>query len=662
MKRTQNVKYYVAASIGLATFIIYLTALRNGFVNWDDDLFVLDNYHIRSFNAAFFKWSFLDFYEANWHPLTWISHAVDYAIWGLNPLGHHLTSILLHAANTFLVAFLVMRLLEAFKERTLESKQPSFLTERLTLTAAGVTGLLFGLHPLHVESVAWVAERKDVLCALFFLLSVLTYTNYARSMADGEARKTAASPFMNRAYLLTAGFFILALLSKPMAVTLPLVLLILDWHPFGRVRSLKTFWPAFVEKLPFFALSLASSILTVLAQRAEGSLSSIEIIPLSIRVLVGSQALIAYLGKMIVPLNLSPYYPYPRDVSFLSSEYLLTIALVIGLTAVCFVTVKKQKVWLAAWGYYVVTLLPVLGIVQVGSQSMADRYTYLPSLGPFLIGGLAAAWIFEKVNTVRRYGQVIKIISAGAVSLILVAVPYLTYKQIKIWDNGVRLWDYAIATEPESAAFAYYNRAVIFYKMGQLDKAIKDFDRSIYLDPSFWEAYNSKGVALEKSGRLDSAIADFDKAIALDSLNYKAYNNRGLAFAGLGEVGKAIADYNMAITLKPSNNYEPYFNLGVLYGRVGSVVKAIEFFNQSINMNLMHLESYKNRGLCYFYIGQNGKALEDFNRAIELKQDFAEVYFDRGNLYLNTGNRGLALADFQKACNLGNKDGCKALQ
>ncbi|MGD0886439.1 MAG: hypothetical protein ABSA46_16485, partial [Thermodesulfovibrionales bacterium] len=222
--------HYLAAFVSLITFSVYLPALRNVFVSWDDDLYVINNLHIRSLNWAFFKWAFFGFHAINWHPLTWISHAFDYAVWGLNPLGHHLTNNILHAMNTFLVVLLCIKLLEMWKERSMPEAASPFLDERRIMIAAGVTGLLFGLHPLHVESVAWVAERKDLLCGLFFLLSISAYVKHVRALvSEPLEEKKAASLFFNRSYLVSLVFFVLALLSKPMAVSLPVVLLLLDW-------------------------------------------------------------------------------------------------------------------------------------------------------------------------------------------------------------------------------------------------------------------------------------------------------------------------------------------------------------------------------------------------------------------------------------------------
>ncbi|MDA8173669.1 MAG: hypothetical protein M0018_03650, partial [Nitrospiraceae bacterium] len=246
--------YRLSGMVAAATFLVYLRTLKNGFIDWDDGRYIYDNPHIHSLNVSFLKWAFSGFYFSNWHPLTWISHAMDYAVWGLNPMGHHLTGILLHSANAFIVVILAIRLMEAW-EKAKGERDVAFLEGNGKLIAGVVTGLIFGLHPLHVESVAWASERKDLLCALFFLLSILAYIKYAIIPHPGPLP-----------YLLALAFFALALMSKPMAVSLPLVLLILDWFPLGRIFSFKSFRAAFTEKLPFIALSLGGSALTIVAQ------------------------------------------------------------------------------------------------------------------------------------------------------------------------------------------------------------------------------------------------------------------------------------------------------------------------------------------------------------------------------------------------------------
>jgi tetratricopeptide (TPR) repeat protein len=643
--RRKNGSYYLAGAVSLATFIIYLWSLHNEFIEWDDNTYVFENPHIRSLDFSFLKWAFLHFYAGNWHPLTWISHAVDYALWGLNPFGHHLTGIILHAINTLLVVLLAVKLADAAKEAA-QGDARAFPDRRAMLVTAGAAGVLFGLHPLHVESVAWVAERKDLLCGLFFPLSILQYVNYVRRggplwppeegnpqgvvPARREAGQAVLSKpgrqFLRRHYLFALGLFILALLSKPMAVTLPAVLLVLDWYPFGRIRSFRTFRTVFAEKIPFFALSLVSSVLTVLAQKSAGALASVEAIPLSTRLTAVPYSLLAYLREMILPVNLLPFYAYPADISLLSFRYLFALVTVAGIIAACLAIAGKRKLWAAVLGYYVITLLPVIGIVQVGSQAMADRYTYLPSLGPFLVAGLAAAWVYEKVGTVEKWGRFLRPLGVAAALVIVVSLSYLTFEQIGIWQNSIRLWSYAIDREP-GVSMSYYNRGYAFFK----------------------------------KGRYDMAMADFDKAIALNPVEYRAYAGRGIVFTRRGRTDRAIADFLKAVELNPSYS-RAYMRLGILYGEAGQFGKAIENLGKAIAIDPDDYAAYNDRGFSYFVIRQYGSALRDFNKAIELNRSYALPYFNRGRLFIGTGDKTHAMADFQEACALGNRGGCEALE
>ncbi len=516
VKKSSNTEYYLAAAAALLTLLVYLPALQNGFVDWDDNKYIYDNPYIRSLDAAFFKWAFWSFHAANWHPLTWISHAVDYAVWGLNPLGHHLPNILLHGLNTFLIVVFMIRLLDVYRAK---HNQPA-MDDRMVLIAAGTTGLLFGIHPMHVESVAWASERKDVLCALFFLLSVMTYTKYAMVQGSGiRDQKDEAGQrifLFNRYYLVALGFFVLALMSKPMAVTLPVVLLILDWHPFGRMQSRKTLGRVFAEKLPFAALSLASSILTLLAQESGDAIRTTEFAPLSIRIMVAAKALVVYLGKMIWPLHLVPLYPYPNNASLSTWTSVVPLILAAGITAACVLILKKQKLWLAVWSYYVVTLIPVLGIVQVGNQSMADRYAYLPSIGPFLIAGLATAKAWRKIAAWAGPGLRSRIISAAAALLVVVFLSSVTVRQLGVWKSGFDLWSYVMEQEP-GVKEAYNMRGLIYANRGEFDKAIGDFDRGLVLDPDDVKLLVNRAFACVKVGQVERGLSDLQRACGLGS-------------------------------------------------------------------------------------------------------------------------------------------------
>jgi lipoprotein NlpI len=649
----KHVRYYLAGSVAFLTFLVYLFNLDNDFVRWDDGKYVYDNPFIRSVDPAFFKWAFTDInYGRDWIPLTWISHAIDYAIWGADPLGHHLTSNILHALNTFLVVLLVIRLIFAAGE-TGSSGFSANHAEMKALIAAAVTGLLFGIHPIHVESVAWVSERRDVLYAPFFILSLMMYERYVMS---GVAGRNAASRFLSREYLLSVGLFLLSLMSKPMAVSLPVVLLILDWYPFQRIRSLRSFRSALFEKIPFIALALFSSVITVLAKKIETV--SVDNIGLMARFLVAGKSLVMYLWKMVYPYQLNPLYSFPKNVSISSFEYLLPLLLVATMSIVFVVIAKRKKLWLAIWAFYVITLLPVLGIVKVGYQAMADRYTYIPGIGPFLVAGLLTSVLITGTNKFFRWRTALKTFIPLIMMAILCLMLSLTVKQIKIWNNTFSLFNHVIEISSEKFYLPYQIRGVMFKESGEFDRAIEDFNEAILLNPSDMDSYNYRAQVFSATGQLEKAIADFTVSINARPTP-EAYYERGIAFSKKGETDKAIKDFTNAVTMNP-RDFEAYTRLGILYGRNGSLSRAVESFDIAIELNPDYHFTYGNRGHAYLLMGDHEKALEDFNKALDLNKNYTRAYVNRGNLYLTTGRRELALEDFQKACSLGEKEACAA--
>ena len=556
---TSRFKYFVAGFVSLLTFLVYLSCLHNEFVMWDDNVYVYENLHIHPVNAAFFRWAFSGFYAGNWHPLTWISLALDYAFWGLSPFGFHLTNNILHTVNTFIVVILVVKLLEAWVPSRQQTPPLYPPQEGSYIVIAAVTGLLFGLHPIHVESVAWVSERKDLLCAMFFLLGTLAYTKYV----------SGGGGLRNKNYMLVVFLFALALLSKPMAVSLPAVLLLLDWYPFNRIWSMKSFLSAFLEKLPLIALGLVSSVLTVLAQKAGGAIPSSAMIPLSSRVLVAAESLLSYLWKMIWPMNLIPYYQYPTNISLFSAEYLLSIILVSGITAACIVMAKKQKLWLAVWGYYVITLLPVIGIIQVGAQVMADRYTYLPSLGPFILISLIAAWLWKK--SVRWRSSWAGLVIVAAI-LIVGFLSFLTYKQMAIWKDSLNLWSYAAGRAPEDPRI-HSNLGFVYYSSNMPDKALEQYMIAIKLRPDYAEVYNKLGAIYQDRNMPDKAIEQYLIAIKLKPEYIDAHSNLAIIYQERNMPDKAINELQTVIRLKP-DQAAAHLNLGTLYYKMGQMENA----------------------------------------------------------------------------------------
>ncbi len=685
-------KSVYAALTAVAAFIIYLPALKNGFVDWDDNIYIYQNQMITNFNMEFIKWSFTNFAAFNWHPLTWMSHALDYAVWGLNPMGHHLTSIIFHGIDTFLVTLLAIRLLEIGKG--------VLKTDNSILFAGIIAGLLFGLHPLHVESAAWVSERKDVLSACFFLLSLLSYlryttTEYRDSRAwqskmvtissfiksplsslfqipkafgtllekKGKGRflhpynylSLKGSPdeekdhffsyFFRKYYLLSLAFFFLGLLSKPMVITLPAVLLILDWYPLKRfTRATLLSFPLVVpkafgisefplkkggvrglfqkdcgqaamtetdslclpaddristgsrslvyllyEKIPFFFLSLASSAITVLAQR--GALASFTGLSLTSRLLSAMKSLIVYLEKMLWPAGLMPFYPYPANITIFSLEYFVPVLLLVGITSACIYVLKtkKQRVWLSVWGYYIITMLPVIGIVQVGKQEFADRYMYLPSIGPFILIGIAAGLFFE---ILRKQKMAIKVVSLSVPFIIFLSMSYATSRQIAVWKNGITLWSREIEVLGQNSGKEYlflnipfYNRGAAYADRGYWDQAIEDFSMAIYLDQVDFTAYYLRGSMYANKKDYQNALNDYNVAIYLSPKVADIYYSRAFVYSELRRYPEAIDDITKAINLTAAPPSDYYYNRGMIFKKLGYEKEAARDFMQAQNID-----------------------------------------------------------------------------
>jgi tetratricopeptide (TPR) repeat protein len=644
----------VALVIPLVTVLVYIPALHNGFVNWDDNVYVYENEHIRSLGKKSLQWMLTAYHASNWHPLTWLSHGIDYAVWGLDPLGHHLTSIVLHGLNTFLVVILITRLVMLGQAKASgDSQYSSPVTRhsslRSPLVAGALTGLLFGIHPLHVESVAWVSERKDVLYAFFYLLSVLSYVRYVTTLGkEGSVHY--------RWYVLCLVLFVCSLMSKPMAVTLPVVLLILDVHPFGRtgIKGLFTsHWRLLVEKAPFFVLSVVSSVLTLQAQEAGGALKSLQLHSLGERILVSIRALLFYFYKMICPVDLAPLYPYPVDASLLDINYLGMIVIVVGITVFCIWSWKKQKIWAVVWTFYVVTLLPVLGIVQVGEQAAADRYTYLSTLGPFVLAGLGA---FKIIKLVHERKGVLFLWKMPALSLFIFLCTLLlifTVKQIKVWKDSVVLWDYELKIYPDASYVAYYNRGKAYEERAEYTEALDNYKRAIGMNPRFPDSFINQGTVLEVTGSHKQALESYNKAILLDPAAADAYYNRGISFGSVGQYQQAIQDFTQAVSLDPQYALA-YHNRGVFLGMAGDYERSISDLSMAIQLNPRHSEAYYNRGITYKNMENYQQAIQDCSMAIRMDPENAKAYSSRGNLHLSAGDIKRALQDYQEAARLGD--------
>ncbi len=583
-----------ALIISLATFALYIPSLGNGLVNWDDWAYVLENERIRSLDLEFLRWAFTSVLLSNWHPLSLVSHALDYAVWGLDSFGYHLTNNILHAVDTFLVA-VVAAMLAGWKA--------GHGKEKRTLVAASVAALLFGLHPLHVESVTWVSERKDVLSALFFLLSALFYLRHAR-MNSGVAAPYIASIF----------FFALALMSKPMAITLPAVLLIMDFYPLERfsIKPRKGLWRALVEKAPYLALSALSAFLTLWAQQK--AIMPLEWHTPMERAAVALRAVSMYLYKMLLPLKLVPFYPMPPKEELFGVWFIVSLAVFAAITVFCVSMLWRKKAFAAAWLYYLVTLSPVIGIIQVGEQAAADRYTYIPSIGPFILAGAGAALLIEKGG---KKGVKVTLAAFG---VILALLSYRTFTQQSVWKDSVTLWSHEIRYYPDSAPIAYYDRGLAYDRMGDYGKAVDDYTSAIALDPMDGSAYLNRGIIHAKLGHPGQALLDFNRALKARPPREGFANthlNRGIVYLGLGRLDEAVADCTAAIRLDPSNA-DYFVNRGVALARLGRLDEAVGDFRTAIRLSSGDPKAYHNLGTAYGAAGDAEKSSLYLKKAEEL--------------------------------------------
>ncbi len=539
----------------LALLVIgaFLPVLRNGFINYDDSVYVTGNARVQQgVTWQNIQWAFRATDGANWHPLTFISHMLDCGWFGTNPWGHHLTSLILHTINTLLV-FLVFRAMTGAMWR-------SFFV-----------AALFGVHPLHVESVAWVAERKDVLSTCFWLMTILAYLKFHTSNLKSEKRAW---------YALTLAFFILGLLSKPMLVTLPFTLLLLDFWPLRRLQELpaRARWTRLIlEKLPLFVLSAAVSIVTMHVQRMSGAMERLAWLTFGQRLCNALVAYVRYLDKLLWPANLAIFYPHPGD--WPAWIVLPAAAALIAISAGVWIVRRRSPYLLFGWLWFVGTLVPVIGLVQVGGQSMADRYTYVPLIGIFVM----LVWGFCELNRRWRLGNRACAIAGATVVL---ACALLARRQVGFWLNSGTLFqhaldsttrnhvacfhlgDYLLSQGQRDEAIAMYrqclditpgmeparnNLASALLFQGRVDEAIAEFHRAINLPTVAPEPHNGLGIALENQGHLDEAIAELRRAVEIDPSFFRAHVNLANALAMKGRRDEAIAEYQVALKIQPDS-------------------------------------------------------------------------------------------------------------
>ena len=618
----------IYVGLALATIAAFEPVLHNQFINFDDDDYVTENPQVNSgLTSRSIIWAFTSSHSFNWHPLTWLSHMLDCQLFGLNPSWHHLTSLLFHIANTLLLFYVLKRMTG-------------------TVWQSAFVAAAFALHPFHVESVAWVAERKDVLSGFFWMLTMAAYIRYAQRPAIGR-------------YLLVVLVFSLGLMAKPMLVTLPFVLLLLDYWPLGRFqwgrqssgKNLRQFESAEVscqkttayllvgEKVPLFILAVISSIVTFIIQQSEGAVARIENIPLSFRISNAVVSYVSYISKMIYPSRLAVFYPI-QSSGLPAWQPIVSLIILAGASIGVVCTARRYRYLVVGWLWYLVTLLPVIGLVRVGGQAMADRYTYLPSIGIFIVFAWGAAELFVR----WRYRKIVLGITAGVVLALLLIC---TRRQVSYWRDSLTLFGHAL-TVMENNYVAHNNYGLALLENGQADEAFTHFTEALRINPRSSFARVNIGIDYLKQGKFNEAIVYLNEALHLRPDWAQVYYYLGQAYSQQGKYELAIENYNQAVQLEP-NNPDVINQLGMVLEKQGKVEQAINEWEKVLKLEPNYADAHFNLGLALAWQKKYDDAARHFTEALRLRPDWAEAYYYLGLAYTRQGKYEQAVGNYKEA-------------
>jgi len=594
----------------LLTLVVYFPSLKNTFVsNWDDGGYIIANEMIRNISWKSIVYMFTHFHlGTNYHPLTTLTNAIEFHFFGLNPQPYHFNNLILHLLNTALVFYFVKLLIK-------------------NKNGALLAALLFGIHPMHVESVAWVSERKDLLYTFFFIAALCTYLFYLQK----EKRRTLL-------YISTFILFILSCLSKAMAVCLPIVLLLLDYYV-GRKISKKTI----LEKIPFLVISLVIGIVAIQAQKAIGAIDPDMDYNFFDRILFSCYGLMMYLWKLFVPIHNSCFYNYPaKQNGHYPIIFYLAPILILAIAYGIYKTKKLKKEILFSAGFFITTIFLVLQILPVGSAIIAERYTYLSYTGVFFL-------LATGCNTLIQNKKEVFNLFIAALIIITLTLSVLSYKASMLWKDGLTLLEHAFKTEKYDVCGLHYkNLAIAYFYSGQYEKAAHYYTNAINKTKNNAGLYCDRGVSFYKLGAHEKAIADLSYVINKESNNLNAYHYRGLAYFELHKYPEAIYDLSKAIELNPTY-IDHFYSRGLAYYIIGNYTEALKDYNFLVQHNNFSTEIYNNRGLIYLKLKQYDKALTDFNSAIEYDSINSNAWFNKGLVYDETGHVNEAIDSYTKA-------------
>lgn len=634
----------VALLVGLIAFCAFLPALECDF-NYDDDENILRNENFRGLSWSNLRWMFTTFHMGHYQPLTWLSLAVDHELSGMSPRGYHLTNVLLHSANTALVVLLAASILRAAGRRRadgalIETPAESASSAGLYL-ASFVAALLFAVHPLRVESVAWVTERRDVLSSFWLLATILLYLHAQLHASEHTRRRWMIAAFC---------CYLLSLLSRAMGVTLPIILVLLDWYPLGRLGG-EAGWfgrgraKAWLEKLPYLAAAIAFGLVAPRAQATVGATIALEMHGPLERVAQACYGLVFYVHKLLLPECLSPLYELRLPLDPWAAKYVLSAGLLLVTVMVVVAVRRRHPAVLVAVAAYAILLAPVLGFVQSGRQEVADRYSYLPSIClVLLVGGLIASW----------WRQREQMAAAGGLALLCVVVSsvlgVLTWRQCQVWKDPLSLWTHGSKCQPKSF-LAFYNLGCAQAVAGMQDSAVASFEQAITLNPAHIKSRFNMGNALQELGRHDEAIRAYQSVLEIDPNDALAHYELGRVFAAQARTEDAAAAFRRAVALR-SDYPKANVNLGVMLAKAGNHPEAVEQFELAIRIEPDLRDAHYNLAISLDALDRAGEAAAAYERTIALDPRFADARVNLGNIRVRQGRLEDAVRAYEEALRL----------
>jgi protein O-mannosyl-transferase len=636
-------RFLLPCLVALITFGVFSPALRNEFVNWDDFETLVENQNFRGATWSHLRWMFTTFHMGHYQPLSWLTFSLDYLLWGMNAFGYHLTNILLHSVNALLFYFLTLRLLAVAAP-----------TSKITLLklGAGFSALLFAIHPLRVESVAWATERRDVLSGFFLLLTVLCYLK----AVGAEMNHKGARPWM----IMSMALYVLSLLAKATGMTLPLVLLLLDVYPLGRLGGARRWFGAdarrvWLEKLPFFIAALAAGAVALAAQQKAGALVGTETHDLAGRIVQVLYGISFYIVKTLLPTNLAPLYELPSDLHLFHWRVILAAAVFLVFSVSFFWARHRWPAAVTGWLVYLLLLAPVLGVAQAGLQLVADRYSYLSCMVWAILFASLFIRLWASADGVPRAGVTALFIAVPL--FVLFSLGALTWRQTEIWKDSERLWNHALAVSPSSMAHFHVGRfaaqrgdlagaekhlrraieinptndviesnlALVLARQGNLTEATAHFYRALKINPADPATLNNMGITLARQGKLDEAMQHFQRALEIRPGDASGHTNLANVSLARGDLDGAAKHLRLAVEIDPADA-ENHYNFAMVLAQRGSLAEATQHLRRVVELKPGDAAAANNLAITLAKQGQLGEAAQRFEDALRVNPDLAEAH------------------------------------